>query len=136
MAKIKFTEEQQQELLKNPFTKSVSADVIKFTDEFNDTFLRMHEQGIGPSEIFQNCGFKISTVGTRRVMNYYNRLNHSSKYGDGKYVVCRSHPCPEELSLDQRKTMPPLQTLSALQTEILYLRQEVEFLKKFLSARR
>jgi len=42
-----FTPEEQIELLKNPYTRSVSEWMIKFTDEFNDLFIKRHSQG-GP----------------------------------------------------------------------------------------
>ena len=35
-----FTPEQQVELLKNPYTRTVTDTMIKFTDEFNDLFIK------------------------------------------------------------------------------------------------
>ena len=55
--------EEQVELLKNPYTRTVTDSVIKFTDEFNDLFIKRRSQGVGPSMIFKDCGYDLSIIG-------------------------------------------------------------------------
>ena len=62
-----FTPEQQVELLKNPYTRTVTDTMIKFTDEFNDLFIKRHSQGVGPSMIFRDCGYDLNVIGSKRV---------------------------------------------------------------------
>lgn len=126
-----FTPEEQIELLKNPYTRTVTDSMIKFTDEFNDLFIKRHSQGIGPSMIFRDCGYDLNVIGSKRVVNYYNRLQRTYRY---KTLIAQTHLT--ENKCDAKKdytTMPPTKAIDAMQHEITYLRQEVEFLKKIIS---
>ena len=75
-----FTPEEQMELLHNPYTRTVSEWMIKFTDEFNDLFIKRHSQGVGPSMIFSDCGYNLKILGSKRIVNYYNRLQRTYRY--------------------------------------------------------
>lgn len=126
-----FTVEEQEELLRNPYTRTVTDTMIKFTDEFNDLFIKRHSQGVGPSMIFRDCGYDLNIIGKKRIVNYYNRLQRTYRY----------HTLIEQTHLSQNtndnkkdyKSMPPSKAIDAMQHEITYLRQEVEFLKKIIS---
>ena len=83
-----FTPEQQVELLKNPYTRTVTDTMIKFTDEFNDLFIKRHSQGVGPSMIFRDCGYDLNVIGSKRVVNYYNRLQRTYRY---KTLIAQTH---------------------------------------------
>lgn len=72
-----FTPEEQIELLKNPYTRTVSEWMIKFTDEFNELFIKRHSQGVGPSAIFRDCGYDLNILGSKRIVNYFNRLQRT-----------------------------------------------------------
>ena len=126
-----FTPEQQVELLKNPYTRTVTDTMIKFTDEFNDLFIKRHSQGVGSSMIFRDCGYDLNVIGSKRVVNYYNRLQRTYRY---KTLIAQTHL--NENNNDAKKdykTLPPSKAVEAMQHEITYLRQEVEFLKKIIS---
>ncbi len=126
-----FTPEEQVELLKNPYTRTVTDSMIKFTDEFNDLFIKRHSQGVGPSMIFKDCGYDLSIIGSKRVVNYYNRLQRTYRY---QSLIAQTHLSENKLeSKKDYKTMPPSKAIETMQYEITYLRQEVEFLKKIIS---
>jgi len=126
-----FTLEEQIELLKNPYTRSVSEWMIKFTDEFNDLFIKRHSQGVGPSRIFSDCGYNLEILGSKRIVNYYNRLQRTYRFQN---QVHQSHleNSSEEVNKDY-KSLPPSLAIDAMQHEIIYLRQELDFLKKIIS---
>ena len=126
-----FTSEEQIELLKNPYTRTVTDSMIKFTDEFNDLFIKRHSQGIGPSMIFKDCGYNLNILGNKRIVNYYNRLRRTYRY---QSLIAQTHLA--ENTKDIKKdynSMPPSIAVEAMRHEITYLRQEVEFLKKIIS---
>ena len=126
-----FTIEEQMELLKNPYTRTVTDTMIKFTDEFNDLFIKRHSQGIGPSMIFRDCGYDLNVIGSKRVVNYYNRLQRTYRY---QTLIEQTHLSKN--TNDEKKdykSMPTSKAIDAMQHEITYLRQEVEFLKKIIS---
>ena len=124
-----FTEEERLELLQNRFTRSVTGHTLKFTDEFNDLFMARHEQGVRPSTIFRDCGYRLELIGHKRVENYYGRLKNTLMYKDKKvqeYLI-------KDRVKSEYSALPPLKAIEAMQTELTYLRQEVDFLKKIIS---
>ena len=126
-----FTTEEQMQLLKNPYTRTVTDSMIKFTDEFNDLFIKRHSQGIEPSMIFKDCGYDLSILGSKRIVNYYNRLQRTYRY---KSLIAQTHLVESKTDTKKDyKSMPPSIAVEAMQHEIVYLRQEVEFLKKIIS---
>lgn len=124
-----FTKEEKEELLSNPFTQSVGDHFIKFTAEFNDLFMARHDQGVGPSTIFRDCGYRLELIGNKRVENYYNRLKNTIHYSSKR----RQEFLEKTTANKDYSALPPLQAISAMQTEITYLRQEVDFLKKIIA---
>ena len=119
------------ELIKNPYTRTVTDSMIKFTDEFNDLFIKRHSKGIGPSMIFKDCGYDLNMIGNKRIMNYYNRLQRTYHY---KKLIVQTHLAETNShTTKDYKSMPPSAALEVMQHEITYLRQEVEFFKKIIS---
>lgn len=125
-----FTPEEKELLLRNPYTRSVSDRVIKFTDEFNELFIKRHSQGIGPTMIFSDCGYDTTLLGERRITDYFYRLKRQYKYKNLDEAI---HVTSTPTSDNKYSNMPPLVAIDAMQHEIKYLRQEVEFLKKIVS---
>ena len=113
-----FTPQEQMELLQNPYTRTVSEWMIKFTDEFNDLFIKRHSQGVGPSMIFSDCGCNLRILGSKRIVNYYNRLQRTYRY---KNQVQQIHLEDSHDHKDKDyKSMPPTLAIEALQHEITY----------------
>ena len=126
-----FTPEEQMELLHNPYTRTISEWMIKFTDKFNDLFIKRHSQGVGPSMIFSDCGYNLKVLGSKRIVNYYNRLQRTYRYQNQvQHAHLEDSHNPDDKDY---KSMPPALAIEAMQHEITYLRQEVEFLKKIVS---
>lgn len=125
----KFTPEQIEILSANPFTSKVDLHHIWFTLEFQNIFLTRYEQGESSAEIFADFGYDIDVLGKNRVYNYpkllYNRLESGKPltevHGHTKVSA------PENIDYN---TMPSQQSVAAMQRELKYLRQQVEFLKK------
>ena len=125
-----FTDEEIIELMQNRFTESVHGRTLKFTEEFIELFLARHAQGVAPSTIFKDCGYRVELVGKVRIANFYNKLKSSMQYAQLKEnEFFQSTPLQNDYS-----SLPPLQAINAMQNEITYLRQEVEFLKKIIAA--
>lgn len=126
-----FTPEEQMKLLKNPYTRTVSEWMIKFTDEFNELFIKRHSQGVGPSAIFRDCGYDLNVLGSKRIVNYFNRLQRTYRYQ--KQTQQTHLSAPDSGAKHDYGSMPPIQAFEAMQHEITYLRQEVEFFLKIIS---
>lgn len=125
----KFTPEQIEILAANPFTSRVDYHHIWFTLEFQNLFLARYESGESSSEIFESSGYDIAILGESRVYNYPRRLMKRLESGQGLTEATGNAKADEPQNVDYN-TMPAQQSVSAMQRELIYLRQQVAFLKK------
>lgn len=126
-----FTEEQQTELYNNLYTYKVTKSCIKFTDEFKNDFWKMYINDMPIKEIFKNLGYDPAVLGEKRIEGFVYHLR-KEKLTDEQ----RSKPTNRTLKIRR----PPIDTkysdmqsqdaIRAMEAELTYLRQEVEFLKK------
>lgn len=124
-----FTPEQIETLAANQFTARVNARQIIFTLEFKNIFLSRYEQGDTSVEIFESCGYDTEILGRSRIYGFARRLRE---------LVESGRPLTEDYSNAKAKapentdynTMPSQLSISAMQRELVYLRQQVDFLKK------
>ena len=100
----RFTPEQMKVLSANPFTYKVSAIYIHYTLEFKNLFLAHYEAGEPVKDIFAAFGYDPAILGDNRMYAFARRISYN--------------------------TLPAQQSVSAMQREIAYLRQQIEFLKK------
>ena len=84
--------------------------MIKFTDEFNNLFIKRHSQGVGPSMLFRDCGYNLNVIGSKCIVNYYNRLQRTYPH---KTLIAQTHlnknnnddkkdykaPCPDAITV-------------------------------------
>ena len=125
----KFTDEQLEILRANPFTSRVDYHHIWFTLEFQNLFLSRYDAGESSPEIFTSLGYDIDVVGYSRVCQYPRQLKRRLECGK---VLTETHgnTKAEEPKYVDYNTMPAQQSVAAMQRELTYLRQQVEFLKK------
>ena len=122
MSKETFTPEQKRELLANQYTKLVGSHYIRFTDAFWQEFGRRILAGEDRYAICRSMGYDPDVSGTRPLE-----------------YICRTSRNAQDLPAGKRRR-PPADTkysemsqdeaIRAMETELTYLRQEVEFLKK------
>lgn len=73
MTKKYLTPNQQKELRKNPYVKSVSEKIITYTDEFKRLVIAESESGKLPREIFEKAGFHVEEIGMTRISRAASR---------------------------------------------------------------
>ena len=118
MTRKVFSEEEQQLLRRNPYTFKVTHRQVWFTKEFKTEFKKRYDLGALPREIFADLGYDLKVVGDYRMNSFQNRINTPVSQG--------------LVSVDEN---PDSAAIVRMQHELLYLRQEVEFLKKISSIR-
>lgn len=126
--KTKFTLEQMEELAANPFTFKVTPRYIWFTLEFKNLFLARFESGDTIMEIFESCGYRSELLGKNRIYAFHRRLQDelsSGQFREGPPVRYAEASEPQDFN-----TLPAQQSVAAMQREIVYLRQQLDFLKK------
>ena len=125
----KFTPEQMELLAANPFTHKINAYRIWHTLEFKNLVLARYEAGEGVREIFENLGYDTKILGDNRIYNFARRLAETVETGEILTETPLSSRQERPANVDYN-TMPAQQSVAAMQREIAYLRQQVEFLKK------
>lgn len=125
MTKKRFTTDEIEILKANPYTHSVSADAIRFKKEFHDQYRRLYMLGHNCTKIFQELGYSIEILGVKRIYSFDSRIKAKSQMTQETMAVA------EELA--ETFVDKDLQ-LARLQNEVMYLRQELEFIKKIIKA--
>lgn len=129
MTRKRFTDQEQLILRDNPHTLSVTTCTLSFTDEFRHLFCQELFNGATPREILEAHGYPASILGDKRI------------WGIGQYMRKKCQDCdnaeqaPVSLQSYQSPTRASAPQIRQLQTEVAFLRQEVEFLKKIFAAR-
>ena len=125
----RFTPEQVIELSKNPCTKYVTPCNISYTLEFKNLFLSHYEAGERAKDIFLELGYDPNVLGDSRIYCFayelLNRIEKGEPLTETPYI--RSVEKPANVDYN---TLPSQQSIAAMQRELTYLRQQVEFLKK------
>lgn len=125
MTKKRFTTDEIEILKANPYTHSVSADAIRFKKEFHDQYRRLYMLGHNCTKIFQELGYSIEILGVKRIYSFDSRIKAKSQ------MTQETMAATEELA--ENFVDKDLQ-LARLQNEVMYLRQELEFIKKIIKA--
>ena len=126
MSKSKFTPEQQELLRANPFTHRVTSCQISFTKEFKEEFWRRYtEKRMAPADIMTSLGYSPEILGITRISGIQKHIRDEFRANR-----CFSHG--RKICLEGLEPLPPQTepSVERLQHELLYLRQEIEFLKK------
>ena len=125
----KFTPEQMETLAANPFTLKIDNSHISYTLEFKNLFLARYEAGDSVREIFEALGYDTKILGDNRIYCFARNLMTKVEAGE---LLAETPPTTKQekpVKVDYN-TMPAQQSVAAMQREIAYLRQQVEFLKK------
>ena len=130
MSKVKFTEEQQQELQNNKYTARVTANSLSFTKEFKELFYNEYLTGVLPREILRRYGYPVEILGKRRIWGIARCIKKEYESNGGFRDVRSPRPAPA-----RSEELTPEQQIRQLQHKLDYLTQEVEFLKKISSIR-
>ena len=130
MSKVKFTEEQQQELRNNKYTAKVTANSLSFTKEFKELFHNEYLTGVLPREILRRYGYPVEILGKQRIWGIAHCIKKEYE-SNGSFRDVRSpRPAPA-----RSEELTPEQQIRQLQQKLDYVTQEVEFLKKISSIR-
>lgn len=134
MNRNKFTKREIQLLKSNPYTYRVTESQIFYTKEFKEEFWRRYQAGESPRSIVEALGYDPDMLGMSRLsgiqINIKKQANRPGGFTEGKNN--RKGLKAEMTSVDEN---PDKDTMIRMQHEIMYLRQEVEFLKKITSVR-
>ena len=128
-----YTLKQIKVLQANPYTFKVTTKKLYFTAQFKEDFWVSYQAGNAPRKIMQDLGYDLSMFTQKQIDNYVQRINIEALSGNGfKEGENRQRRVPMKEPSEEELSSP--QSIERIQNELLYLRQEVEFLKKIIIA--
>lgn len=120
-----YTEEEIKKLEANQYTQHAGEHTIKFTKEFFEEFKARFLKGDDSRKILEELGYDPKLIGDKR-LEYIRSVTCNSIAGkDRKMKRPDADTDYSKLSNDE--------AIRLMETELTYLRQEVEYLKKISS---
>ena len=117
-------------LRKSPHVVSVTANTVRFTEEFKKLAYEAKTKGIPVAETMRRNGIDPEILGPSRVEGFSYTLNRKATqengFADGRSGNYRRPSKTGEETVEER--------VRQLENELAYTRQEVEFLKKLQAA--
>ena len=130
MAGNEFSPEEVKILNKNPYTLKATSKRIMFTLEGKKKILALYEEGKAITQILREMGYDPDMLGHHRTKGIIAKLKEQadSKYGLHNGYARRT---PKRMTAEQiAELQENPESYAKLKNEVIYLREEVEFLKK------
>lgn len=124
----KYTQKQIKELKSNPYTLQVSDKRIFFTIEFKKIFWKKYQTGMSPRSIFKEMDYNLDYFGQKQIDSIVQRIKKEALAGEFTEGYSRIN----RIKINEPSSDITPQNIKQMQNELLYLRQEVDFLKKVL----
>lgn len=124
----KYTQKQIKELKSNPYTLKVDDQRIFFTIEFKKAFWTKYQAGMSPRIIFKELNYSLDNFGQKQIDSIVQRIKKEALAGEFTEGYSRCN----RMKINEPSSDITPQNIKQMQNELLYLRQEVDFLKKVL----
>lgn len=128
-----YTPKQIKELKDNPYTLNVTKNKLYFTVKFKEDFWTSYQAGNAPRKILSDFGYNLACFEQKQIDSLVQRIKKQALSGNGfSEGENRTKRVPLKATNEGELSSP--QSIERMQNELLYLRQEVEFLKKIIIA--
>lgn len=124
----KYTKRQIKELKLNPYTLQVDDKRIFFTIEFKKIFWTKYQAGMSPRAIFKELNYNLDYFGQKQIDSIVQRVKKEALSGEFTEGYSKNN----RMKIKEPSDDITPQNFKQMQNELLYLRQEVDFLKKVL----
>ncbi len=124
----KYTQKQIRELKQNPYTLQVDEKRIFFTIEFKKVFWTKYQAGKSPRSIFKELDYNLDYFGQKQIDSIVQRIKKEALKGEFTEGYSREN----RIKIKEPDEKISSQNIKQMQHELLYLKQEVDFLKKIL----
>lgn len=128
-----YTPKQVKELKSNPYTLKVTKNKLYFTIKFKEDFWISYQAGNAPRKIFTDFGYNLEYFGQKQIDSIVQRIKKEALSGNG-FTEGENHQKRIAIKATKEEELVTPQSVERMQNELLYLRQEVEFLKKIIVA--
>lgn len=126
-----YTPKQIKKLEANPYTLKVTKNKLYFTIKFKEDFWINYQARNAPRKILSDLGYDLEYFGQKQIDSIVQRIKKEALSGNGfREGENRERRIP--MKATNREELSSPQSIERMQNELLYLRQEVEFLKKII----
>lgn len=127
-----FTPQEIAVLKENPYTWKISADRITYTRSFQEAFWELSVQGFSGTEAFRKLGYDPKILGPERIHNTTKRIRRQGNSPEGirKKPTQWMRVSKKRFRAADLEKMSHKEAAKRMQKEIVYLQQQIEFLKK------
>ena len=126
-----YTPKQIKKLEANPYTLKVTKNKLYFTIKFKEDFWINYQAGNAPRKILSDLGYDLEYFGQKQIDSIVQRIKKEALSGNGfREGENRERRIP--MKATNREELSSPQSIERMQNELLYLCQEVEFLKKII----
>ena len=128
-----YTVKQIKQLERNPYVFKVTKHKLYYTAKFKEDSWIRYQAGNSPRKILIDFGFDIDIFGQKQIDSLVQHIKKQALSGNGfSEGENRQRRVPMKATSEEELSSP--QSIERMQNELLYLRQEVEFLKKIIIA--
>lgn len=128
-----YTAKQMKELKNNPYVFKTTKHRIYYTAKFKEDFWISYQAGNTPRKILTDFGFDLSCFGQKQIDSLVQHIKKQALSGEG-FTEGRNRQRRVPIKATEEEELSSPQSIQRMQNELLYLRQEVEFLKKLITA--
>ena len=121
-----YTKKEIKKLLNNPYTLKVTKHQLAHTAEFKRVFWTKYQAGETPRKILTDLGYDVNMFGQKCIDSLVQRIKKEALSGKG---FIEGSNRTKRIKIVSNEDFTP-ESFTQMQHEVLYLKQEVEFLKK------
>jgi len=126
-----YTSKQIKELKSNPYTLNVTKNKLYFTAKFKEDFWVSYQAGNAPRKILSDFGYNLDFFEQKQIDSLVQRIKKQALSGNG-FTEGENRTKRIAMKATDEIDLSSPQSIERMQNELLYLRQEVEFLKKVI----
>lgn len=126
-----YTPKQIKKLEANPYTLKVTKNKLYFTIKFKEDFWINYQAGNAPRKILSDLGYDLEYFGQKQIDSIVQRIKKEALSGN-EFREGENRERRIPMKATNREELSSPQSIERMQNELLYLRQEVEFLKKII----
>ena len=127
----KFTAEEIQVLSANPYTLTITENRISFTVKAKQIILEQYEAGKSIRQIFKDLDYDPDILGNGRLKSIAKNIKAEAESGIGLHEGYNRQSRQKKMSAAEIEKLGTDElSVIKLKNEVIYLRAEVEFLKK------
>ena len=115
------------------FFINVTKNKLYFTAKFKEDFWISYQAGNAPRKILSDFGYDLSIFGQKQIDDIVQRIKRQALSGNG-FTEGENRTKRVAMKATDEIELSSPQSIERMQNELLYLRQEVEFLKKIITA--